>query len=190
MRRSHLILIFLVLMSVHLAFTVAAQDTVKYSQPKKKERILDRMDFGGYLGAQFGDVTYIEVSPLASYYITENFQAGLGFTYQYYSVDYDGYPDYSSSAYGGSIFARYFVWRDLFAHVEYSPLYIADYQYPPGVTPIDEAPWAHDLLLGGGYRQWIGDRAAINLMLLFNVNETIYSPYSNPIIRIGFGIGL
>jgi hypothetical protein len=148
------------------------------------------MDFGGYLGAQFGNVTYIEISPLASYRVTDKFHAGLGLTYSYYK-DNTYIPAYSSSAYGGSIFARYFIWRDLFVHAEYAPLYITNFiYYPPALPDEGKAPWAHDVLIGGGYRQWIGDRASINLMVLWNVNESIYSPYSNPIIRIGFGVGL
>ena len=169
-----------------------AQDTIK-APPKKHKNIdiLSRMDFGGSLGAQFGDITYIEVSPIASYRITDQFHAGLGLTYQYYKYnDPDPTYSYSSSAYGGSIFARYFVWRDLFAHLEYAPLYISNFYYPPNIIPLNEAPWAHDIFIGGGYRQWMGERASVNMMILFNVNETIYSPYSNPIIRIGFGVGL
>lgn len=168
------------------SLTISAQDTVKAPPKLKTSKILDRMDFGGYLGAQFGDVTYIEVSPLASYRVTRNFHAGLGLTYQYYKVNYSGAPDYSTSSYGGSIFARYFIWRDLFAHVEYAPLYVNYYDF----NMVKYGTWVNDILIGGGYRQWIGDKAFMSLMLLWNVNESFYSPYSNPIIRIGFGIGL
>jgi hypothetical protein len=169
---------------------LSAQDTIRPPQKPKKNNILSRMDFGGYLGAQFGTVTLIDVSPMASYRFTEKFHAGLGLTYQYYQ-DNTYSPSYSSSAYGGSIFAKYFIWRDLFAHVEYAPLYITNFMYYPPYVPDDgKEPWAHDVLLGGGYRQWIGGKAFVNLMILFNVNETIYSPYRNPIIRIGFGVGI
>jgi hypothetical protein len=168
-----------------------AQDTVKTVTKRHKDRnILSRMDFGGSIGAQFGDVTFIELAPVASYRVTEKFHAGLGFTYQYYKVNYSGIPDYSSSAYGGSIFMRYFIWRDLFAHAEYAPLYITnfyDYSIP---NPEYRNVWAQDVLIGGGYRQWIGQKAFMSLMLLFNINESPYSPYSNPIIRIGFGVGI
>jgi hypothetical protein len=50
--------------------------------------------------------------------------------------------------------------------------------------------WFHDVLLGGGYRQWIGNKAFMTLMILWNVNEQLYSPYQNPVIRIGFGAGI
>ncbi|MCU0370331.1 MAG: hypothetical protein MUC31_02860, partial [Bacteroidales bacterium] len=120
-------ILFLISLFLFPTLPVLAQDTTKTARPPKDRDILSRMDFGGIIGAQFGDITYIEVSPVASYRITESFHAGLGLTYQYYKANYDGAPDYTSSAYGGSIFARYFVWRDLFAHVEYAPLYISNF---------------------------------------------------------------
>ena len=165
---------------------LTAQDSIKAPPKQKNHNILDRIDFGGYLGAQFGDVTFIEVSPLASYRITPKFHAGIGLTYQYYKINYSGAPDYSTSSYGGSIFARYFIWRDLFAHVEYAPLYVNYYDF----NMVKYGTWVNDILLGGGYRQWIGEKAFMSIMFLWNVNESFYSPYSNPIIRIGFGVGL
>jgi hypothetical protein len=181
--------IFSVIMLWSPALT--AQDSIVKPPPLKKNHdILERIDFGGYLGATFGDIIYIEVSPLASYRITEKFHAGLGLTYMYYSEN-GPYGHYSSSSYGGSIFARYFVWRDLFLHLEYAPLYRPDFiPYPYPSPNVPESPWAQDVLIGGGYRQWVGDKAFMSLMFLWNVNETVYSPYVNPIIRIGFGIGL
>lgn len=168
---------------------LTAQDSIKAPPKLKNHNILDRIDFGGYLGAQFGDVTFIEISPLASYRITPKFHAGLGLTYMYYNYS-DPYTKYSSSSYGGSVFARYFIWRDLFVHAEYAPLY-RTYSTPPNIpATLDKAPWAQDVLIGGGYRQWVGDKAFMSIMFLWNINESIYSPYSNPIIRIGFGIGL
>lgn len=178
------------ILSSFLFMDLQAQDTLNTARkPHRNQSFLSKMDFGGSLGAQFGDVTFIEVAPVASYRVTEKFHAGLGLTYQYYKVNYSGMDDYSSSAYGGSIFLRYFIWRDLFAHAEYAPLYITnfyDYMMPvPGYNNV----WAQDLFIGGGYRQWIGQKAFMSFMILWNVNETYYSPYSNPVIRIGFGTG-
>jgi len=175
------------------SLNLTAQDTIKAPPKQKNHSILDRIDFGGYLGAQFGTITVIDVSPLASYRITESFHAGVGFTYLYFK-DSRYSPDYSASSYGGSIFARYFIWRDLFAHLEYAPLYVTYYDYydngSGGYYRVKSATWVHDFMVGGGYRQWIGERAFMSLMVLFNVNESFYSPYRNPIIRIGFGVGL
>jgi hypothetical protein len=191
--RARLIMFFISFMLIAgLAGTSYAQDTItgtppqKFkSPPKKKYTLLERMDFGGYLGAQFGTVTLIEISPIASYRVTPNFHFGLGFTYQYYQ-DNRYTPDYKSSAYGANIFGRYFIWRDLFAHVEYAPVYITDSYY----GTIDQGIWAHDFMIGGGYRQWIGNKAFMTFMILWNVNETPQSLYRNPIIKIGFGAGI
>lgn len=172
------------------SFSLSAQDSIRIPPRPKNHDIRDRIDIGGYLGLQFGTLTFINISPLVSYRITPKFHAGLGLTYMYYSEN-SIYGHYSSNSYGGSIFARYFIWRDLFAHFEYAPLYSTNFvYYPPYTNPDGKGPWAQDVLIGAGYRQWIGDKASVNLMLLWNLNQTIYSPYSNPIFRIGFGVGL
>lgn len=186
MRMLYRLMPFLFGMIMLIPLFLKAQDEIKPLPKQKDHKILDRIDFGGYLGATFGDVTYVEVSPLASYRITPKFHAGLGLTYMYYN---SSYYHHSSNSYGGSIFARYFVWKDLFVHFEYAPLYVSNPLIPPG-TPIRvETHWAQDILVGGGYRQWIGDKAFMSLMLLWNLNETYLSPYINPIFRIGFGVG-
>lgn len=177
------------------AFTLSAQDTISAPKKQKNNDFLSRVDFGGYLGLQFGTYTLVEISPLASYRVTESFHAGLGLTYQYYRINYSNAPDYRTSSYGGSLFGRYFIWRDLFAHAEYAPLYVTYYDYYYDNSGIysyrnEGSAWVHDFLIGGGYRQWIGTNASINMMILWNINETYYSPYRNPIIRIGFGVGL
>jgi hypothetical protein len=188
--RLTLVIIFL------SAFSISAIQAQDKSNPPKRQKSHDfwsRVDLGGYLGAQFGTVTLIEIAPLASYRVTDNFHAGLGLNYQYYKDTYYT-PDYSASSYGGNIFARYFIWRDLFAHVEYAPLYVNYYDYfdngSGGYFRVKESAWAHDFMIGGGYRQMIGEKAFMSLMILWNVNESYYSPYRNPIIRIGFGVGL
>lgn len=195
MHMKHIIIILLILSGMFF-FSMsesAAQRLDPGYQAKQSPRLLDRIDFGGYLGAQFGTVTMINVSPIASYRVTDRFQPGIGFTYQYYK-DKRYAPAYTSSAYGANLFARYFVWQDLFAHVEYAPLYVNFFDYydngAGGYYLVKNATWVHDLMIGGGYRQWLGERSFISLMLLFNVNESYYSPYRNPIIRIGFGVGL
>ena len=160
---------------------------------KPERKFWDRVSLGGYLGAQFGTVTNIDISPLMIYEITPSFYAGLGFTYLFYR-DKRYQPYYTSNGYGANALTRYHVWRDLFVQLEYDPLnftYYSDYD-PFGnyVGWHKENTWVHDLLIGAGYRQWIGGRAFATLALFWNVNETIYSPYRNPIIRIGFGVGL
>ena len=46
------------------------------------------------------------------------------------------------------------------------------------------------LFVGAGFRQVFGRKSVVDMMLLYNLTESPYSPYENPIIRIGFGIGI
>jgi hypothetical protein len=94
---------------------------------------------------------------------------------------------------------------NLFAHVEYEyltytipfvqcdgppygPGYISDgqYWYKPGNQHMD----INSIFVGGGYRQPLASRVSMDFMILFNLNDTYYSPYSNPIFRLGVGVGL
>ena len=45
---------------------------------------------------------------------------------------------------------------------------------------------AHMILVGGGFSQRIGLYSSVSFMVLWNLNETYTSPYSNPVFRIGF----
>ncbi|MBK7029794.1 MAG: hypothetical protein IPH45_11505 [Bacteroidales bacterium] len=47
----------------------------------------------------------------------------------------------------------------------------------------------NSVLVGAGYREPISSNGYMYLLLLWNLNETIDSPYTNPIIRAGFSIG-
>jgi hypothetical protein len=175
---------FSLLMSLFLAVPSFSQDTIPRPPKKlKKENIFDRMSFGGYLGAQFGDVTMINIAPMVDIELIPKLNIGVGFSYQFYK---DNYYNYRFNAYGGNFYARYFIWRDLFAHVEYDPIYYDNLYTGFGY----EGVWFNDFLVGGGYRQWIGDKAFMTIMILWNVNEQYYSPYQNPVIRIGFGAGI
>ena len=46
------------------------------------------------------------------------------------------------------------------------------------------------LFVGGGYTQRMGSNSAVTLMLLYNVMESDYRIYENPVIRLGFNIGM
>jgi hypothetical protein len=91
-----------------------------------------------------------------------------------------------------AVFARYylFFFNDLFLHAEYEALnyeqvYVYNYQ-----VDHKERVWVSGLFVGGGYRQWIGSNAFVGITLLWNLMDNINSPYSNPIFRIGVGVGI
>ena len=43
-------------------------------------------------------------------------------------------------------------------------------------------------LVGGGLSQRIGMYNSVSFMVLWDINESTYTPYSNPVFRIGFNV--
>jgi hypothetical protein len=166
---------------------VAISLQLTYAQPARpadpKPPLKDRLYTGGIIGLQFGTVTFIELAPIIGYMVTPKLSAGVGLKYMYYKETAYG-TTYSNSSYGGSIFSRYFLLENLFAHVETEVLNLEVQEFygsrRMNITSV---------FLGGGYRQMLGERSGIDLMILANLNESRYSPYPNPVIRIGMGIG-
>jgi len=165
-----------------------AQDNT--NMPKKQSRFIDRLVTGGDLGAQFGNETMINIAPIVGYKITDKFVAGIGITYQYYrSKIYS--TVFSTSIYGGSVFARYYIIQHFFLHAEYEALSLETRYFDPSfLVHKGNRFWIGSPMAGGGYSQPIGERAAFNIMILYNFNESIYSPYTNPVIRVGVSLGI
>lgn len=148
-----------------------------------------RIFFGGNLGLSFGTVNYVEISPLVGYRITDRLSAGVGLNYTYVSSNY---YDYNGYAYGGSVFASYTIVKNLSEFIpinsnagillygENSILNVEQYYKLEGVK------WINTPLLGVAFQVPISQRSYAMFMVLFNFNETRYSQYSNPVIRISF----
>jgi len=152
----------------------------------------NRLFSGGNFGLQLGTYTVIDVSPIIGYRFTERFSAGVGGIYQYYGYKNKYYPglNFNTNIYGGKTFIRFYILDYLFAHGEYEVLSLeTEYFDPSRIRHLTERFLVHSVLVGGGYAQRIGMNSAINLMLLYNINETVDTPYRNPILRMGFDIG-
>jgi hypothetical protein len=151
-----------------------------------------RLYFGGNLGLQFGSVTYIDLSPLAGYMITNNFSAGVGITYRY--LKYNNGIQYQTNIYGGRLFARHnltFLPAPLFVYGEYENLNVELAKY--NATHTDyymTREWIPSLFLGGGLHQSFGKRGGFILTVMYNVifdsERTIYLYNSPWVIRVGF----
>ncbi len=172
---------------------------ILFAQPKEEEeelRPVDRLFFGGNFGLMFGTITNIEISPLIGYYITPKLAAGTGIRFEYFK-DKGYYAPYETTIYGGNIFSRYTIISNLgegldiglnagiFGQVEYEALSLERGYFEPPYTE-DGRFIVHSVLVGGGIIQSIGRRSAFLLSVLYNLNETSRSPYSNPIVRVGF----
>src|SRR5688572_11858407 len=99
-----------------LAFLLLAFPLLLHGQEAQySENFSDRLFFGGNFGLQFGSYTYVDISPMVGYKITERLAAGVGATYIYYSVDDHVYNlNYKTHIYGGSIFSRFRVTEQFF----------------------------------------------------------------------------
>jgi hypothetical protein len=178
------------ILTILILYGIAFKSSAQYidaNATKPKSSFSDHLFFGGIFGLQFAtDQTYVEVAPLIGYRVTEKFSAGLNLKYIFYKYHIDNFPTYSTSLYGGGPFARYFIFDGLFAHFEYELLNMEvpdlyGQLYRENVTSV---------FLGGGYRQMLGDRSALDFMILWNINDNKYSPYVNPIIQFGFAFGI
>jgi len=175
-----------------ITFILVMNFNLSYGQDERSEvPFKDRIFIGGNLGLQFGSATYIDISPLVGYKITEKLQAGIGVTYIYYKVK-DTYYNYAyeTSIYGGRLFSRYYFLDNVFGHGE---LEVLNMEVPQDIAGTGNFDYVRDnitsVMVGGGYAQPIGSNAALVLMVLWNLTEEQYSPYQNPIFRIGFTAG-
>jgi hypothetical protein len=181
-----------------LLILVALSSLPAFSQqemPSRKGKIF----FIPELWLSFGSRTYIELGPLVGYHVNDRLSVGLGPHYIYQSQRATpSYPfAYETHSFGLKSFARFAVltnaeqflpirlFSDLFVHAEYEALSLDGRYYGPPGSDQDRFIY-HALLLGGGFNQRVGLYNSISLMVLWDVNGTSSSPYSNPIFRIGF----
>lgn len=161
-------------------FSIPSSVYCQYYENKKneKEPFKEKLFFGGGLGLQFGTYTLIDVSPIVGYKVTPKIQPGVRFTYQYQSNQTNNYSTYR---YGGSAFLRLFPIESFFLQAEAEGLNIEWF-----TTTTEERLWIENYFVGAGYFQKLGKRSGTYFTVLWNLNESKYSPYTNPVIRIGF----
>lgn len=190
---KRLLLCLFLLGTVHLA----QAQYYKTDTARKKEFDASRLVIGGSVGLAFGDYTNIDFSPLIGYRISEMFAAGVAINAQYGAQRFRYYDGTTSqrnqySILGGGLWGRFYPFDFMFIHVqpEYNFINVKTTLYNPKSTYTDHYG-VPSLLMGGGYVQPISDRAAINIMALYDVIQDGRSPYSNGIIlRVGATLGL
>ncbi len=177
-------------------------------QQKPDSSFVDHLRWGFSGGASGGyGGGYIEIDPQLGYQFNKQFIAGIGFSYSYisealfdpYSGQYTG--NYSTSNYGGRIFAEYHFLPMLFLHIEYEAMNF-DYQYvnnnpssPLYNTTVDAGrTWVGNPLIGLGYQAPLGRKSYYYILILYDLNfndppsAELYG-YSPFIPRIGFMFG-
>lgn len=137
---------------------------------------------GGMIGGGFSsNNSYLEISPIIGYHVTPAFDVGTRLTYIFQSYKDNLGQKHNNHNYGVGLFGRYKFLKFLMAHVEYNGLSVKWYD--------GNRYWVNSLYVGGGLYQSMGGRGFATITILYDVFEDPYSPYNNPLIRIGFGVG-
>ena len=188
--------VYSILLILFVCFSTA------YSQETYKNKPDKRFFIGGNLGLQLGSITYIDVSPLVGYKFTENFAGGIGLSYQYFKNNNHSfnYAINETNIYGGRIFARYYFNTDnflenIFLHTEFEVLNldaITNYSsyFTINVNPEINRVNVPAFFVGAGLRQPISGNSYITIIVLWDLIEDEYSPYVNPVIRVGADFGI
>lgn len=179
----------LIMLAIVLAFSSNAQDDDFYkpqgerAPSTSKPSFTNKLFVGGNLGLSFGSITYVGINPLVGYKFTPRFHAGVSGTYQYREFRPFGRTEkVSFNNYGASVFGRVLVYENFFVYAEQEALH-GKWEYNR------DAYFISSSFVGGGYLQEFGN-AFISLMVLFNLNDSELSPYTNPVIRMNFGLNL
>jgi hypothetical protein len=148
-----------------------------------------RWFIGGGLGLAFGDVNYIEFSPVVGYQVAPNFQLGGSLIFRY-RKDKRYEPDLSTTDFGGSLFGRYFLYGPVFLHGEVERINWEYVAVVDGDFTTVESDYT-GLYAGAGFAVPTNPRAAMYMSFLydFNYDSNEPSPNNDPwVIRIGYGV--
>jgi hypothetical protein len=177
--------------------TAFSQDTTQVATPQqeipqqkpprqKQASGAKKIYVGGNMALTVGTYTRIGIYPLIGYKLTPKLSGGLKIGYEYIR-DRRWYETYETSNYGGSIFARYRIVPQLYAHVEYAQI---NYNLYDAYGHSDRQ-WVPFLYVGGGYSQRLGGNVWLNAQVMFDVLQDDRSPYRrwDPVFTVGIAAG-
>jgi hypothetical protein len=138
---------------------------------------------GGYFGMSFGGYNNISVAPLFGVYpVVDWLLAGVSGTYMY---TYDSYYKESYHDFGVGVFVRGLIWKQrIIAHLSYEYMNIGYYDVQGNKVRLG----VHALYAGPGYRQKLGDRLSMFLVLMINVARSVEERGIFPDIYPNIGI--
>lgn len=180
------------LFSILLVLSVAGLNA-QYLEKEPPPTPVQRIFYGGNLDLAFGTVTQISLSPEVGYRITNRLSAGVGIDYMFvYSEEYN----FKGSIFGGNAFASFTVIKSLgelipFLRTDMGILIYGQFSYTNMgkfyTTLSGEEPmWIASPMLGIGFQIPVSQRSYMLLTIMYNFNETTYSLYSNPVVKISY----
>jgi hypothetical protein len=150
----------------------------------------------------------VSLAPAVGFRITDKFAIGPGISYAYnnYSLSPEGfyntygylYPtptgnltasgsnSLSSSSLGFKAFAQYIVYKEFFIHAEYevTNAQLAGYDQNNYLVKLNRT--VSSPLAGIGYRSYLGEKAAVDIVGLYNFGNSIFSLYPGFNLRFSF----
>ncbi len=179
--RSSLLLLLLLVLNSFSLYADNEDDEPDVRDLTFKERVY----VGGSLGLQISNfATFVDVSPMVGYRLTNRLSSGIGLKYQYYHEKLIGY---GTHVYGGSVFAKALIIPQAFIYGEFETLNL---EAPYFRENSGDRFWEQNYFAGLGFRQQIGPKAFFNIMLLYNFNDDSFVYFQNPIFRFSIEIGL
>lgn len=158
--------ILLLMMWSFMVFSQKDSTKLPYNE---RVPLKDRFYYGGNFWLSFGNVTLVNISPRIGYRLSDDFSLGLGGRYQYSSFkpyQSSGYRE-TASVYGGSAFARYDMFDNLFLLTEYESLNVTNFFYYPGAT--NQQHWTDFWFIGGGYGHNIGGGFRFQALVMYDI---------------------
>ena len=181
-----------------LTVSVSAQnsDTLRNDNNDEVDRGFswDRVFTGGSFGITAGSLTDIQLDPEFGYRCGKYLYAGIGIDYEYYNYSDPTYFNYSytSQFIGANVFARYVVYKSIFAEAQFretnwnAPQYdylTNNYFYKNVTVPAFN--------IGAGYMEPVGRKSAFYFVALYDLLYSNNSPAPLPFaIEVGFNFGL
>jgi len=190
-----LLLIGFLFSSVYAEENTLTKSNTSSSQTTQPPSAESKWYYGGNIGFSFwNDYFYLGVYPLVGYKVTPKLSLGAKVGYAYISDDrYEPFPALNTSNYGGSLFSRYRIIPQLYAHAEFA---YWSYENISSFNTLEntyntERFWVPYLLLGGGFSQQLGPNTWAFVEVLFDVINDENSPYEewDPFVSFGVGVG-
>jgi hypothetical protein len=141
----------------------------------------------------------VSAAPAVGFRLSNKFAIGPGISYAYSSFSLDGRAkranlalnsrgdnSIKSNSIGLKAFAQYIVYKEFFVHAEYevTNAELIDYDLNDGYYKYKRTVTTP--LAGVGYRSALGQKSAVDIVALYNFDNTIYSLYPGFVLRFSF----